>query len=698
MSRKYLVTGALPYANGYLHVGHIAGAYLPADIYVRYRRAKGDDVLFICGSDDNGVPITLTARKEGKRPEDIIAFYNAEQKKAFDGLGIRFDIYGGTHSPNDSAKHTELSQHFFIRLLEQGYLIKKKTKQLYDPQANMFLPDRYVKGICHHCGSPGALGDQCENCGKTTDPLQLKDPISVITGAKPIVKETVHWFFELEKLRPKLRDWLKTKTDWRTVVMNFTKGILDQPLPTRSITRDLDWGVPVPLDDPDAKGKVLYVWFDAPIGYVTFTARLCEERFGDWQKYEDYWKNPDCQIIHFIGEDNTVFHTIIWPAMLMGEGTFQLPSYVVANCFLNIQFPGKDIEKISKSRGTAIWIHEYLQEFDPDPLRYYLTAIAPENQRTAFNFDDFISRNNGELLADLGNFFHRTLTFAHKYFEGKVPKISELTDADKEQLNYLKTLPEKVGSLIENFSFKAALAEFMSAVRVANKFFDIKAPWKSRKEDIEDCATTINTCIQTLRTFTTIMQPFLPFSAEKSAKMLNLEIPNCFKWENANETLPEGKVLEKPEILFKKIELEEEPPISLSSQNKEDKKESKPETKEQKKMEAKEQITYEQFAALDLRVAKIIEATPHPNADKLLILKIDVGELGQRQIVAGIKQFYKPEDLIVKNIIIVANLKPRTVRGVESQGMLLAATVGDGPEKLTILTTDTQIEPGSRVS
>ncbi|MFA5864251.1 MAG: methionine--tRNA ligase [Phycisphaerae bacterium] len=554
MAKRFMVTGALPYANGHLHVGHIAGAYLPADIFVRYHRAKGNEILFVCGSDDNGVPITLSARKENKLPPEIVAHYNAEQKKAFDGLGIYFDIYGGTHSPNDVELHTSFSQHFFTKALENGYLSKRKTKQLYDTQAKMFLPDRYVKGKCYHCGAADALGDQCENCGKTTDPQLLINPVSVITGTKPEVRETTHWFFELDKFRQPLRDWLDSKTDWRTVVVNFAKGLLDQPLPARSITRDLEWGVPLPLDDEDAKGKVLYVWFDAPIGYVSFTARYCQERFGDWKKYEEYWKNPDTQIVHFIGEDNTVFHAIIWPAMLMAEGTFQLPSYVVANCFLNFQMPGKEDEKMSKSRGTAVWINDYLSQYDPDPLRYYLTAIAPETQRTAFGFDDFLRHNNEELVAALGNFFHRSLTFAQRYFEGKVPAAENLKDIDREHLKMLAELPDKIGSLIEKYSFRSALEELMSAARQANKYFDAKAPWASRKTDLADCAVTINTCIQTIKVFTVLMQPFLPFAAEKAAKMLNLTGPDCFNWSQAAAGLPAGHPLAEPAVLFKKLE------------------------------------------------------------------------------------------------------------------------------------------------
>jgi len=557
MAERYLVTAALPYANGYLHVGHIAGAYLPADIYVRYRRAKNDNVLFICGSDDNGVPITLTARKENKSPADIVAFYNAAHRRDFSGLGINFDIYGGTHSPQDVERHNYFSQHMFLKALEHGYLTKRRTRRLYDGQAQMFLPDRYVKGTCHHCGTQGAFGDQCENCGKTTDPVLLIDPISVITGTKPEIRETTHWFFELEKFRPRLKEWLASKRDWRTVVLNFTSGLLDQELPARSITRDLDWGVPLPVDDPDAAGKVLYVWFDAPIGYVSFTAQLCGQRFGDWQRYADWWKSDDCPIIHFIGEDNTVFHAIIWPAMLMAEGTFQTPSYVVANCFLNIQFPGKEEEKISKSRGAAVWINEYLEQFDPDPLRYYLTAIAPESQRTTFSFDEFVKRNNEELVSALGNFFHRTLSFITRYFGGKIPEQAELSDIDRQHQAMLADLPQKVGSLIEQFSFKAALGELMSAARAGNKYFDTKHPWVTRKSDQKDCGTTMNICVQTLKTLTVTMQPFLPFAAEKAAHMLNLEPPSCFAWDTAAQPIPAGSPINRPEILFKKLDLDD---------------------------------------------------------------------------------------------------------------------------------------------
>ncbi len=400
--RRFTVTAALPYSNGLLHVGHLAGCYLPADIFVRYLRSHGDEVAFICGSDDYGVPVSLTARKEGKTPREVAAHYRAAQKADFDGMGISFSIYGGTSATDI---HTRVSQHFFTELLKNGYLEKRSTRQLYDPEAEMFLPDRYVEGTCPYCDTGGARGDQCEACGKTLDPILLVQPKSVVSGATPEVRETVHWFFLLPKLEPRLKEWLGSHEEWRPMVRNFTLGLLEQGLPERAITRDLEWGIPVPLpDDPDAAGKVLYVWFDAPIGYVSFTAQWCEQQGGSAEDYVKWWKDPETKVVHFIGEDNVVFHALIWPGMLMGEGTFQLPDNVPANCFLNIQFPGEEETKISKSRGTAIWIKEYLEQGQPDPMRYYLTMIAPERQRTAYNPEDLVRRNNDELAAALGNF------------------------------------------------------------------------------------------------------------------------------------------------------------------------------------------------------------------------------------------------------------------------------------------------------
>lgn len=552
--RRFLVTGALPYSNGKLHVGHIAGAYLPADIFVRYLRARGDEVLFICGSDDHGVPVCLTARQEGSTPAEVVARYNACQHEAFDGIGIHFDIYGRTSSP----KHHQLSSEFFLKVHDQGAITKKKSEQLYDPQAGMFLPDRYVKGICHHCDAPDALGDQCEACGKTIDPLLLKDPVSVITGTKPEVRSTTHWFFQQSQFEERLHEWLEGHSEWRPFVRNFAQGLVKQGLPDRAITRDLDWGVPVPLrDDPDAEGKVLYVWFDAPIGYVSFTAEWCAQQGMSPDAYAQWWKDPDCQIVHFIGEDNIVFHAIIWPAMLMAEGSFQLPTNVVANSFLNIQLPGRPVEKISKSRGTAIWIDNYLKDYHPDLLRYYLTAIASETQRTTFSLEEMVTRVNSELVDALGNFIHRTLSFNMRYFDGKIPEKGNPTETDLAHWTEIQALPERLAHEIESFRFRNALNELMSATRASNKYIDTKAPWKQRKEDLAGCATTMYYCIQTTKALAVLMNPFLPFTSEKTLQTLGLD-PKMLNWDRATEPMPEGAPLLPPEIPFKKMELPED--------------------------------------------------------------------------------------------------------------------------------------------
>ena len=561
--RRFLVTTALPYSNGRLHVGHIAGAYLPGDTYVRYLRARGDDVRFICGSDDNGVASLISARKENTTVEELTARYNARQAADFTGLGIEFDIYGGTHQPGFTELHEKISQGFFKTIHEKGFFTKKTTKQLYDVEAKQFLPDRYVKGTCYECGAADAYGDQCEACGISIDPMLLIDPVSTITDTKPEPRETTHWYLQLHAFEDHLKKWLESKRQasndtpaWRETVLNFSLGQIKQGLPERAMTRDLDWGVPVPLDDPDAKGKALYVWFDAPIGYVSFTAKYCEQTDGDFQAYEKWWKDPDCKIVHFIGEDNTVFHAMTWPAMLMAEGSYQLPHNVVANAFLNIKFPGQEEEKISKSRGTAIWIEEYLKTFDPDPLRYYLTAIAPENQRTAFAIDDFINRNNTELLNALGNFVNRTMTFANRYFDGKVPQPGQRDDVDNEQIATIASQHRKVTDGLEAFRFKAAMHELMELARAANGYFDRKQPWKQRKEDLAACGTTINVCLQIVKALATMMSPFLPFSATKCAEMLQLD-DKSLSWQEATQELPAGKAISQPEILFKKLDAAE---------------------------------------------------------------------------------------------------------------------------------------------
>lgn len=554
--RRFMVTSGLPYSNGRLHVGHIAGAYLPADIYVRYLRALGDEVRFICGSDDNGVAILITAAKENSTPEEVSARYNARQLADFEGLGIHFDIFGGTHQPDFVEMHERISQDLFKSIHDKGFFTKKKTKQLYDPQENRFLPDRYIKGTCPYCGSENAHGDQCEDCGKSIDSLTLLKPRSTLSDAKPEVRDTVHWYLDLGRFNEKLDEWLAAKKHWRPTVLNFSRGLLKEGMPERAMTRDLGWGVPVPLDDPDAKGKVLYVWFDAPIGYVSFTAKHCEQHDGDWRQYERWWKDPDCKIVHFIGEDNTVFHALIWPAMLMADGTYQLPDNVVANAFVNIKLPGQEEEKISKSRGTAIWIEEYLKTFDPDPLRYYLTVVAPENQRTTFDVDDFINRNNTELLNALGNFVNRTLTFVDRYFEGQVPDSGTRQDEDLEQLAACRRAVESTSKQLEACHFKAALMEVLNLARTANIYFDLKQPWKQRKEDMAACGVTLNVCLQTVKTLATLLSPFLPFSATKVLAMLNLD-EAALMWDQALVELPGCHKLDKPVILFKKLDAAE---------------------------------------------------------------------------------------------------------------------------------------------
>ena len=553
-ARRFLVTAALPYANGRLHVGHIAGAYLPADIYVRYLRSRGDEVGFICGSDDHGVPILLTAQKEGMTPREVVEAYHAGHERDFRGLGIEFDVYGQTMSQT----HHRMSQEFFRKVHEAGYLVKKTSEQLYDPEKEIFLPDRYVRGRCHHegCDNPGALGDQCERCGRTIDPLQLIDPVSVVSGTHPEVRSTVHWYFRLPAVAERLTEWIEGHPEWRPQVRNFALGLIQDGLPERAMTRDLSWGVPVPLDEPEAEGKVLYVWFDAPIGYISFTAQWCEAQGGSTEDYERWWKDPDTKIVHFLGEDNTVFHAVIWPGMLMAEGTYQLPEQVVANSFLNIQFPGEDEVKQSKSRDTAVWVEDFLLEHDPDPLRYYLTIIAPENQRTAYRPEEFVSRNNDELVAALGNFIHRTLTFAHKYLDGRVPEVDSFDDADEAQLASLASLPERVGQEIEAMRFKNALSTLMAEARQANRYLDAQAPWKSRKTDPPACARTVRVCLQTVRALAIVMTPLLPFAAEKVRRMLGLETAE-FSWNHAADPLPGGAALGEAELLFKKIETEE---------------------------------------------------------------------------------------------------------------------------------------------
>ena len=555
MPKRYLVTAGLPYSNGRLHVGHIGGAYLPADTYVRYLRARGEEVCFVCGSDDNGVAIEISAGHADSTPQEISTRFHERQKQDFAGLRIDFDIYGGTHQPAFTDVHERFSQEFFQRIFDKGYFTKRSTKQLYDPKANRFLPDRYVRGTCHHCNEPGATGDQCEACGQMIDPLLLIDPISEITHQPAEVRETTHWYLRLNDFEKPLREWLESKQGhWRPQVLNFALGQIKQGLPERAMTRDIEWGVPVPLDDPDAKNKVLFVWFDAPIGYVSFTAKLCEQRDGDWHGYERWWSDPDTGIVHFIGEDNTVFHALIWPAMLMADDRHQLPYNVIANNFINIRLSG-DEAKVSKTKtpeDSPVWIEEYLKRFDPDALRYYLTAIAPESARTAFDPQDFVTRNNSELVAAFGNFVNRALTFAANYFDHKVPDAAAQTDVDREHLKLADETLKKVGKNIEEHRYRGALEELMGYARACNQYFGVREPWRTRKEDLNDCAATIATCIHAVHYLAILAYPFIPGAAHRMLEMLGLP-EETIRWEPP-ASLAAGHQLGEPSILFEKLQ------------------------------------------------------------------------------------------------------------------------------------------------
>jgi methionyl-tRNA synthetase len=555
MPSRYLVTSGLPYSNGRLHVGHIAGAYLPADIYVRYLRACGQDVRFICGSDDNGVTIEISAMQAGSTPQEVSTHFHQRQKQDFAGLGIEFDVYGGTHQPDYREIHDRLSQEFFKRIYDKGFFTKRRTKQLYDPKAERFLPDRYVKGICHHCGDHEAFGDQCERTGAIIDPLLLKNPVSTITEEPAEVRETTHWYLRLNEFEKPLKEWLESKQgQWRPSVLNFALGQIKQGLPERAMTRDIEWGIPVPLDDPEAQGKVLFVWFDAPIGYISFTAALCADRGEGVEGYRHWWCDPDSAIVHFIGEDNTVFHTLIWPAMLMADERHQLPAAVVANNFVNIRLGG-DAAKVSKSQtppDSPVWVEEYLKRFDGDALRYYLTAIAPEAARTAFDPKDFVVRNNSELVAALGNFVNRTLTFAKRYLDGRMPDAANQTEADRKHIARAGEALAKVGACIEGHRFRAALEELMGYARLCNEHFNAREPWRTRKDDPPDCAAAIATCIHAVQHLAVLSWPFLPRAAVRLLTMLGLS-DTTVRWEPPAPLAP-AHALGEPEILFTKLE------------------------------------------------------------------------------------------------------------------------------------------------
>lgn len=672
---RTLVTAALPYANGPVHIGHLAGVYVPADIYTRYLRLKGEDVVFVGGSDEHGVPITIKAKKEGVTPQDIVDRYHNIIKKSFEGLGISFDVYSRT----TSKMHEKTASDFFRTLYDKGEFVEKTSKQLYDEEAHQFLADRYVTGTCPHCGFDHAYGDQCEACGTSLNATDLINPKSAITGNVPVLRETKHWYMPLDKWEPALRKWiLEDHKEWKPNVYGQCKSWLDDHLQPRAVTRDLDWGIPVPVEGAD--GKVLYVWFDAPIGYISNTKELLPDT---WEKY---WKSKDTRIIHFIGKDNIVFHCLIFPAMLMAEGSYQLPENVPANEFLNLEG-----DKISTSRNWAIWLNEYLEEFPgkQDVLRYVLTANAPETKDNDFTWRDFQARNNNELVAILGNFVNRVLVLTHKYFNGVVPAAGQLTEADEAVIAEFKDVKEKLGDNIEHFHFREALKDAMNLARIGNKYLADSEPWKLAKTDMDRVATIMHLALQITANLAIAFEPFLPFSAQKLRTMLNMPEVN---WDKLGTTtiLSEGSMVEKPELLFEKIE-----DSVVDAQI------ARLERIKQENIIANftpraigPNATFDDFQKLDIRVGKVVECAKVKKADKLLQFKIDDGLKG-RTIVSGIAKYYNPEDLVGKEVCFIANFPPRTFKGIESQGMILSAEDADG--RLVVIGPQGEVKPGVQV-
>jgi methionyl-tRNA synthetase len=673
--KRTLITSALPYANGPVHIGHLAGVYIPADIYARYLRLKGEEVLFIGGSDEHGVPIALKAKAEGITPQEVVDRYHYIIKKSFEDFGITFDIYSRT----SSKIHAETAAGFFRKLYDKGEFIEKTTEQYYDEEAKQFLADRYITGKCPHCENEKAYGDQCESCGTSLSPLDLINPKSAVSGSVPVLRETKHWYLPLDKHEAWLRKWiLEDHKEWKSNVYGQCKSWLDMGLQPRAVSRDLDWGVPVPIEG--AEGKVLYVWFDAPIGYISNTI---EHSPADWEKW---WKDPDTKMIHFIGKDNIVFHCIVFPAMLKADGTYILPENVPANEFLNLEG-----DKISTSRNWAVWLHEYLEDFPEkqDVLRYVLTANAPETKDNDFTWKDFQARNNNELVAILGNFINRALVLTHKYFEGKIPETDELTEYDRTTLAEFAHVKDEMENYLNVFRFRDALKEAMNLARIGNKYLADTEPWKLAKTDLKRTATILNISLQITANLAIAFEPFLPFSSQKIKVLIN---KNDLKWSDLGSILllDAGHVISTPELLFEKIEDEA---IERQTQKLQDSKKAN-EIKEKKANPVRANITFDDFSKLDIRVGKVLECNKVPKADKLLQFKIDDG-LGGRTILSGIAQHYQPEELVGKNVCFIANLEPRKIKGIESQGMILSAENLDG--SLAVIQPDKEVASGSEV-
>ena len=674
--KRTTVTAALPYANGGVHIGHLAGVYIPADIYVRFLRLRGQEVAFICGSDEHGVPITIRAKKENITPQDVVDRYHSLIKDSFEQFGISFDIYSRTTSET----HKKVASDFFKKLLEDGKLEEGETEQLYDEEAHQFLADRYITGECPHCHHEGAYGDQCEHCGRDLSPTELINPTSAISGSRPILRKTKNWYLPLNLYQDWLKEWiLEGHKEWRPNVYGQCKSWLDLDLQPRAMTRDLNWGIPVPVEG--AEGKVLYVWFDAPIGYISNTQELYP---NDWKKW---WQDPETRLVHFIGKDNIVFHCIIFPSMLKAHGDYILPENVPANEFLNLED-----NKISTSRNWAIWLHEYLQELPnkQDVLRYVLTANAPETKDNNFTWKDFQERNNSELVAVYGNFVNRALQLTKKYFNGVVPACGELLDIDKEVFNELKGVKEKVEGLLNNYKFRDAQREVMNIARIGNKYMTDCEPWKIWKTNPERVQTVLYVCLQLVANLAIAFEPFLPFSSEKLRKLIKL---NEAKWEQLGNTniLTEGWELAEPELLFEKIEDE----VIEAQLKKLDNIKKANEAANYKAKAIKPVVSYDDFEKLDIRVGKIITCERVKKANKLLKFTLDDGSGKERTIVSGIAKFYNPEDLVGKSVCFIANFEPRKLMGVTSEGMILSAV--DFDESLSVITTSKDVKPGSQV-
>ena len=689
--KRHTITAALPYANGPVHIGHLAGVYVPADIYARYLRSKKEDVAFVCGSDEHGVAITLRAKKEGVTPQEIVDKYHTLIKDSFERFGIEFDIYSRT----SSEVHKKTSMDMFKKLYDKGGFEEKTSQQYFDEKSNLFLADRYIIGTCPKCGYDQAYGDQCEKCGSSLSPSELIDPRSALSGDKPVLKETTHWFFPMDKYEGWLKEWiLEGHTEWKANVYGQCKSWLDGGLAPRAMTRDLDWGVPVPIEGAD--GKVLYVWFDAPIGYISATKEWAEREGKNW---EDYWKKDETRLLHFIGKDNIVFHCIIFPSILHADGDYILPDNVPANEFLNLEG-----NKISTSKNWAVWLHEFLEDLPgkEDVLRYVLCANAPETKDNDFTWKDFQTRNNSELVAIFGNFINRAVVLTNKYYDGEIPERGELFDIDKDTIEKLEAAPVKIANALDSFKFREAMSEFMDLARIGNKYLADTEPWKLIKENPNRVKTIMNIGLQIAANLAVVGKPFLPKTIDKLCGILNVD--NKF-WEEAGsiELLKAGHKINKAELLFEKIEddVVEKQMAKLEATKKSNEEEIsvttavKPTQDIEAVEESKSQITYDDFVKLDMRVGTILEAEKMPKSKKLLKMLVDTG-IDKRTILSGIAEHFRPEEIVGKQVSVLVNLAPRKMMGVESQGMILMAEDTDG--KLKFIQPSEAVTPGSGIS